>query len=181
MKEFTKQDIRNRNIEQMEHLDDIIEILQASKRLRHPVWPEELKALKEAFEACYAKDWAKCRSALLVYLEYLYEDIEFLDISQWNSKHLFRWKKMLEATDLAYESECDLYCSFYEKVKEEILDRIPLNFRSAYKDYLNDLSPGFITVLQRFRNEPADDQLWKKINDFMDRNLEAEDQPHALR
>jgi len=42
----------------------------------------------------------------------VYEDIVFLDISQWNSKHLFRWKKMLEATDLAYESEGDLYCTF---------------------------------------------------------------------
>ena len=176
MKEFTIEDVRKRLEQDMEHLDDIIEIIQMSKKLRHPMWPEELKALKESFEACYAEDWSKCRAALLVYLEYVYEDIVYLDISQWNNKHLFRWKKMLEATDLGYESEGDLYCTFYDKIKDEILNRIPPNFRLAYKDCLNDLSPGFIKILQRFSNDPADDQLWKKIDDFMQRNLEVEAQ-----
>ena len=41
------------------------------------------------------------------------------------------------------------------------------------KDCLNDLSPGFIKILQRFSNDPTDDQLWKKINDFMERDLDA--------
>ena len=173
MEKFTRNDIKKRINEQMEQLDDIIEILQMSRKLRHQMWPEELKALKEAFEACYAKDWSMCRSALLLYLEYVYEDILLFDVAQWNNKHIFKWKKMLEETDLGYESECDLYCIFYGNVRDEILNRIPPNFRSAYKDYLNDLSPGFIKILQRFKNDPADDQLWKKINDLMERDLDA--------
>ena len=181
MKSFSREAVRQKMNQEMEHLDDIGEILQMSKKLRHQMWPEELKALKEAFEACYAEDWAKCRSALLVYLEYVYEDILLFDVAQWNNRHIFKWKKMLEATDLGYESEGDLYCIFYGKVRDEILNRIPPNLRLAYKDYLNDLSPGFIKILQRFRNNPADDQLWKKINDFMERDLDAESQPKPLR
>jgi hypothetical protein len=179
MKELTIEDVRKRLDQEMEQLDDIIEIIQMSRKLRHPMWPEELKALKEAFEACYAEDWEKCRSALLVYLEYVYEDILHLDVSQWNNKHIFRWKKMLEATELAYESENNLYCIFYDTIKYQILHRIPPNFRLAYKDFLNDLSPGFIEMLQKFTNDRELSELYDEISDFMNTSKEpdAQSQP----
>ena len=72
---------------------------------------------------------------------------------------------MLEATEQAYDLELDLYPTFYGMIKEEILNRVPLNFRLAYKDNLGDLSPKIINMLQKYANDPADNELWEKIND----------------
>ena len=166
--------------QEMEYLDDTIELLQMARKLEHPFCPATLKALKESFMACDAEDWPKCRSALDLYLDCTWEYILEFDVSQWSNRHLFRWKKMLEATDLAYDTELDLYPTIYAMVKEEILIRIPLNFRLAYKDNLNDLSPGFIDLLQNYANDPSDDELWKEINDFMERDIDAEDKPNTL-
>ena len=131
-------------------LRDIIEILKASKTIRHPMWPEEMKALKEAFEAHDANDWDRCRSALLVYLEYVYEDILIFDISKWNLKHIFRWENMLETTELGKESESEIYPNFLSLILDEILRRIPSPFVLAYKDSIKDLSSGFIQMLQNY-------------------------------
>jgi hypothetical protein len=151
-----------------------------AKTLKHPFCPASLKALKEAFMACDAEDWPWCRAALDAYLNCTWEYILDFDVSQWSNRHLFKWKKMLEATDWAYDTELDLYPTIYGMVKEEILIRIPPNFRLAYKDNLNDLSPGFIDMLQNYANDPSDDELWNKINDFMERDINAEDQPKTL-
>ncbi|UCE56107.1 MAG: hypothetical protein JSV31_11880, partial [Desulfobacterales bacterium] len=139
MKEFSIKDVNKKIDQQMEQVEDIIEILEASKIIRHPIWPEELKALKEAFGAHDSENWSKCRSALLVYLEYVYDDILLFDITRWNHRHIFRWQKMLEATKLRYESEDGLFLIFSQRLEDQILNRIPPKFRLAYKDYLKDL------------------------------------------
>jgi hypothetical protein len=125
MKDSIIEDISESMDRQMDQLRDVAEILEASRTIRHPMWPEEMKALKEAFEAHDADDWDKCRSALLVYLEYVYEDILIFDISKWNDKHIFRWQNMLGATDLGNESECELYHKFLLMVQDQILNLIP--------------------------------------------------------
>jgi hypothetical protein len=70
MQDNTIKEIRTRNKQEMEHLEDINEILETKKAIREPVWPDQLKALKEAFEAHDSKDWEKCRAALEVFFEY---------------------------------------------------------------------------------------------------------------
>ena len=61
------------------------------------------------------------------------------------------------------------------------IEKIPQNFRLAYKDYpVNTIPSGFIKMLQNLKNDPANDELWKEINEFMERELDAEDQPHTL-
>jgi len=69
MKEF-KAEKTTKCIEQkLTQMKDIIEILEASITIKHPMQPEELRTLKETFEAQDSEDFAKCRSALLMYLE----------------------------------------------------------------------------------------------------------------
>lgn len=150
MKEFTAKETKKRIDQEFEQMKDIIEILEASIKIRHPMWPEELKALKEAFEAHDSDDYSKCRTALLVYLEYVYDDILLFDLSKWNLKHIFRWKIMLEETELGHESEGEIYPNFYSMIQDEILHRIPSPFLLAYKDSIKDLSPAFIQMLQNY-------------------------------
>ena len=176
MKDFSIEDISKKIDQQMDQLRDIIEILEASRTIRHPMWPEEMKALKEAFEAHDANDWDKCRSALLVYLEYVNEDILIFDISKWNHKHIFRWQNMLEATELRNESECELYHKFLLMVQDQILNLIPPKFRLAYKDFLKNLSPGFIDMLNNFTNDRKHSELNMEIIDFMRTAKEADSQ-----
>ena len=177
MKDFSIEDVDKIMDQQMEQVEDIIEILETSKTIRHPIWPDELKSLKEAFGAHDTEDWEKCRSALLVYLEYVYDDLLLFDLTKWNHRHLFRWQKMLEATKLGYESEEELYLVFHHRIEEEILHRIPPNFRLAYKDYLKDLSPGFIEMLQNFSNDQKNSDLHNEIIDFVEKDIEFEKQP----
>ena len=160
--------------QQIDQIEDIIEILEASKTIRHPIWPEELKSLKEAFGAHDTEDWEKCRSALLVYLEYVYDDILLFDLTKWNHRHIFRWQKMLEATKLGYESESEHFPKFLEMIRDQILNRIPPNFRLGYKDYLKDLSSGFIEMLQSLNNDRSQSDLVDEIIDFTEKDIEVE-------
>jgi hypothetical protein len=176
MKDSIIEDISVSMDRQMDQLMDIIEILEASKTIRHPMWPEEMKALKEAFEAHDANDWDKCRSALLVYLEYVYEDILIFDISKWNLKHIFRWQNMLEATDLGNESECELYHKFLLMVQDQILNLIPPKFRLSYKGLLKKLSPGFIDMLNNFTNDRKHSEIWMEIGGFLETAKEPDSQ-----
>jgi len=65
-------------------------------------------------------------------------------------------------------------------MRKNILDeseKIPQNLRLAYKDYpVAGMPQGLIRMLQNHANDPADDELWNEINDFMERDLDAEDQ-----
>jgi hypothetical protein len=174
MEKFSLKEVNKKIDQEMEQLEDIIEILETLKINRQPMWPEELKALKDAFEAHDSDDWEKCRSALLVYLEYVYDSILFFDLSKWNLRHVFRWHKMLEVTKLAYESEDDLFFIFNQQLEYQILNRIPPKFRLAYKDYLKDLSPRFIEMLQNFTNDREHSELYNEISDFMEKDIESE-------
>jgi len=109
MENFSMKEVTKKINQEMEQLEDIIEILETLKINRQPAWPEELKSIKDTFEAHDSEDWTKCRSALLVYLEYMYDSFLLFDLSKWNLRHLFRWLKMLEAAGLRNESEDDLF------------------------------------------------------------------------
>jgi len=165
---------------EMEQLEDIIEILKTLRTNRQPMWSEELKALKDAFGAHDSEDWTKCRSALLVYIEYMSDSFLLFDLSKWNLRHLFRWLKMLEVTGLRNESEDDLFFIFHQRLEDQILNRIPAKFRLAYKDYPEQLSPGFIRMLENHAKDPADDKLWREINKFLEKALDTEDQTGTL-
>ena len=81
---------------------------------------------------------------------------------------------MLEATNLGYESEIEHFPKFLEMIREQILDRIPPNFRLGYKDYLKDLSPGFIEMLQGLNNDRSQSDLVNEVIEFMENDFEAE-------
>ena len=174
MKDFSIEDVDKIMDQQIEQVEDMIEILEASKTIRHPIWPEELKSLKEAFGAHDTEDWEKCRLALLVYLEYVYDDLLLFDLTKWNHRHIFRWQKMLEATKLGYESESEHFPEFLQMIRDQILDRIPPLFRLGFKDYLKDLSPGLIEMLQCLNNDRSKSDRINEIIDFMDKGIEPE-------
>jgi hypothetical protein len=122
MKELTIKEIRTKNKQEMEHLEDIIEFLEIAKTVRHPMWPEQLKVLKEAFEAHDSKDWVKCRAALEVFFEYespddVWQLADFAP-SYWNHRHLRKWLTMLYATELREEPEDSPARSFYFRLVE---------------------------------------------------------------
>ena len=180
MKDFSIEDVDKIMDQQMEQVEDIIEILEASKTIRHPIWPEELKSLKEAFGAHDTEDWEKCRSALLVYLEYVYDDLLLFDLTQWNHRHIFRWQKMFEATKLGYESESEHFPEFLQMIRDQILNRIPPNFRLGYKDYLKDLSPGFIEMLQSLNNDRSQSDLVNEVIEFTEKDIEVKAEKQSI-
>jgi hypothetical protein len=113
------------------------------------MWPVQLKALKEAFEAHDSNDWERCRDALRVFFEYESPDeIGFFDSCEWNHRHVFRWQNMLVNTKLGYESDDEPSRIFYQMIKEQIYIRIPPALRSVFKDHLKNLSPDIIRWLE---------------------------------
>ena len=122
------QDIRKFKKQEMEHLEDIIEILEVKKAIHEPVWPNQLKALKEAFEAHDSYDWEKCRAALKVFLEYEDNDsswwMGYRAPVYWNYQHFMKWIAMLCATELSEEPEDSPARVFYLRLVEHQEEQI---------------------------------------------------------
>jgi len=74
---------------------------------------------------------------------------------------------MLEKTGLDEDPKCLVAYVFYNIVKEEILNRIPLHVRCAWESLLDNLSPDLIRFIQNSAGETEDPEKWIGINKFI--------------
>jgi len=174
MKVSSIKHVRKNFNQNLEHVTDIIEILESARAIERPMWLDEMDILKEAFKAHDSEDWPRCRSALLEYLEHVNDSILLFDLSGWKLRHIFKWQKMLDATKLGYESESEHFPKFLQMIRDQILDRIPPLFRLGFKDYLSDLSPGLIEMHQSINNDRSKSDRINEIIDFMEKDIDPE-------
>ena len=110
--------------QELEHLEDIIELLETYQACREPIWPEQLKCLKEAFEAHEVKDWGRCRDALTCFFDYeLSDDIWWIAYRApvyWRFRHFTNWLTMLQETKLFEEPEDSPARVFYRRLMEHL-------------------------------------------------------------
>jgi len=113
--------------QEMEHLEDIIELLETYQACREPIWPDQLKWLKEAFEAHDVKDWGRCRDALACFFDYEFSDdiwwIAHRAPVYWNYRHFTRWLTMLQETKLCEESEDSPARVTFHRLMEHVEER----------------------------------------------------------
>lgn len=109
-----------------ERLEDINEVLKTAKNFNHTMFPEQVNALKEAFEACDDEDWVRCRSVLEVFFEYEKpENIRQLDPSNWDYRHIVRWFEMFTQTKLCDEPEDTPVWIFSDMINDQVILKIP--------------------------------------------------------
>ena len=174
MKKYTTEKIdktsdTDGNLMKRVHLADIKEIERSAKKTGHGIFNIQIEVLKDAFYAYEYSDWEKCKEHLILFFLYWSLDEEEWKLNSvgWNLDHLFRWKKMLEMTELDEEPKCLEAYVFYNMVKEEILNRIPLHVRCAWEILLDDLSPDLIRFIQNSAGETENSEKWIGINKLL--------------
>ena len=127
MQEMKIDEIRAVNKKEMRQLKDINEMLEAKKAINESIWPDQVKALKDAFKAYDANDWEGCRHALEIFFEYENAgnawQLADLAPSRWSYRHLMRWLTMLYATGLSEDSADSPARAFFIRLVEHIEDQ----------------------------------------------------------
>lgn len=160
-----------------ERQEDVEEVWEKLKNHYCCTKPSHVKDLKLAYEAYDRGDRANCRKALIA----LFENMNLVQPTWFNPwtvrlRNLLKLRKMLKYTELGQDQNCKTAYYLYSIIEEPVLARIPANLKLAYKNNLHYLTPGITRMLQKYKNDPADDELWEKINNLMARNLDAEAQ-----
>jgi hypothetical protein len=153
MKELTIEEIKTRNKQEIEHLEDIIEMLEAKKAVRESIWPEQLKLLKEAFESHDFNDWERCRVELEIFLGYEESgNIFLLDVSKWNYRHILRWFRMLTFTGLGDDIEEASVQMFSQRINYQVIKKMPQELKHKLENIFNTVFP---EIDDMFNNSPA--------------------------
>ena len=134
--EFTKDEVQIilKNLEdkykdigiEVDRVEDILEVIRYAKNYDYELLPQQLEAIKDAFEACDLQGWERCQFALETFFEYEYpEAVNQLDPSSWSNKHVSRWLTMLSATNLNEGPEDSPARIFFDKLSKR-MENIPL-------------------------------------------------------
>ena len=129
--EFTKEEMQIilKNLEnkhkdigvEVDRVEDILEVIRCAMSYDYELLPQQLEAIKFAFEAFDLQDWGRCRFALETFFEYEYpEAVNQLDPSSWSNKHIMRWLTMLCASNLDREPENSPARNFFDKLSERM-------------------------------------------------------------
>ena len=167
MKKYTTEKM-DTDLIKKDHLADIRELKMSAEKTGHGVFITQIEVLKDAFNAYEYSDWTSCKEHLILFFWYeVPEKVEKLNPSEWNLDHLFRWEEMLEMTGLDEDPKCLVAYVFYNIVKEEISNRIPLHVRCAWETLLDKLSPGLIRFIQNSAGKTDNPERWIGINKLM--------------
>jgi len=129
--EFTKEEVQIilKNMEnkykdiavEVDRVEDILEVIRYAESYDYELLPQQLEAIKDAFEACDLQDWERCRFALEIFFQYESpENGHMIDISNWSSKHIRRWQTMLWATNLKDKPEGSPARVLFEKISKKM-------------------------------------------------------------
>ena len=106
---------------EVDRVEDILEVIRYAKNYDYELLPNQLEAIKDAFEACDLQDWKRCQFALETFFEYEYpEAVNQLDPSSWSNKHVMRWLTMLSATNLNEGPEDSPARIFFDKLTKRM-------------------------------------------------------------
>jgi hypothetical protein len=102
-------------------VEDLLEVIRYAMSSGYELLPEQLEAIKIAYEAYDLQDWERCRFALETFFQYENPENAFgVNLSGWNSKHTARWLTMLSATNLNEEPEGSPARIFFNRLSKKM-------------------------------------------------------------